>query len=386
MKIALFPSAFHPHFGGVEELVRQFARELKGLGHIPEIFTNRWPKSLLTHESFEGLRIRRWAFRVPEHSWRQMLGYLALGPATLRRICTLLQRDNVQILHVQCVSSNAHYAVRVRRRLRIPLVVTLQGELTMDAGAIFQHSRFARTLMREVLSEADHITACSEQTLNEAEEFYGQSFGARATVIYNGIRLSEFQTTGAISTDRPYILAIGRHVPQKGFDVLLQALAELRCGVDAVPDLVLAGDGPENGRLRALALELGIADSVRFVGRVDRTRAAQLFSACQFFVLPSRHEPMGIVNLEAMASGKAVIASKVGGVPELVEDGITGLLVPGGDAQALTCALGRLVGDRALRDRLGEEGRVRSAAFDWAHIAKQYVAIYEALPLPVRAR
>jgi glycosyltransferase involved in cell wall biosynthesis len=117
---------------------------------------------------------------------------------------------------------------------------------------------------------------------------------------------------------------------------------------------------------------------VKFIGRADRATAVGLFRGCEFFVLPSRQEPLGIVNLEAMAAGKAVIASRTGGVPEIVTDGETGLLVPPGDAAALAGALRRLTGDTALRECLADGGRERVKAFAWEAIAGSYREIYEA--------
>jgi glycosyltransferase involved in cell wall biosynthesis len=128
--------------------------------------------------------------------------------------------------------------------------------------------------------------------------------------------------------------------------------------------------------LKSLGQELKLDGQAHFVGRVDRAGAIALFKGCEWFVLPSRHEPMGIVNLEAMAAGKAVVASRVGGVPELVEDGQNGLLVPPDDPDALALALRRLASDAALSRRLGECGATRARDFDWDAITAQYLEIY----------
>jgi glycosyltransferase involved in cell wall biosynthesis len=274
------------------------------------------------------------------------------------------------------VSCNAYYAMQAQRRLGLPLVVTLQGELGMDAGGLFQRSAFARTLLRSVLISADAITACSEQTLAEAEGFYGAPLRSRARVVYNGIRLTEFDRVSPYPHPRPYVLAIGRHVPQKGFDVLLRAFAEVVRGGETSHDLLLAGDGDEHPNLERLCTELGLGERVRLLGKVDHAQALRLFVGCAFFVLPSRHEPLGIVNLEAMAAGKAVIACDVGGVSEVVHNCATGLLVPAGDPHALVEPIRRLCTDQALRDRLAAAGCARARRFDWSEIAEQYAAVY----------
>src|SRR5690349_19023151 len=121
MKVAFFASAFHPHVGGVEEVVRQLAHQLNATGQAPLIVTNRWPKGLAAEEMFEGLPVRRFIFRVPERSWKQMGGFLLYGDGTARDICRTLKEHGSEIIHVHCVSSNAYFALRAKRRLKLPL-------------------------------------------------------------------------------------------------------------------------------------------------------------------------------------------------------------------------------------------------------------------------
>jgi len=368
MKIALFASAFHPHLGGVEELVRQLAHALKRAGHQALIVTERWPRTLPAHESFEELSVARFPFRALSggslpNQLRSAASLALTGPAIRRDIAALLKREKADIVHVQCVSNNAPYAEDAARRLALPLVVTLQGELSMDATGLYQRSERARALMRRALTQADALTGCSGQTLREAQEFLGQPFGERGRVVFNGIRLADFEGIEPERRERPFILGIGRHVEQKGFDVLLRAHALLLQRAEKegdkwpVPDLVLAGDGPMRAELEALRDELGLGERAQFVGRADRPRTVALFKGCAFFVLPSRHEPMGIVNLEAMAAGKAV--------------------VPPADPKALAGALFELSSRPEEALRLGQNGAQRVRAFDWDAIAAQYVEVYE---------
>ena len=375
MNVALFASAFHPHIGGVEELVRQLAHAYRRKGHGVIVVTNCWPQDLPEFEEYEGIPVYRFAMRTPGGSLRERAKYQLTHAASEHRMLDVLRQHTIDLLHVQCVSANGYYAQIARRALRLPLVVTTQGERTMDAGQIYQRSPFMNRMLCALLAEADHITACSQHTLDDLERWYGQPFGPCAQVVYNGIDLSSFAGPEPFSHPRPYLLGIGRHVPQKGFDILLQAFAQAD---PASHDLLLAGDGPERPALERLAADLSLGDRVRFVGRADRPLAVSLFAGCSFFVLPSRQEPQGIVNLEAMAAGKAVLASRVGGVPEIVQDGETGLLVPAEDASALAEAIDRLTGDVSLRQRLGAAGKERAKAFDWNAIAAQYLDIYRA--------
>jgi len=373
MNISLFPSSFHPHFGGVEELVRQLAHQLRRDGHVPTVFTNRWPKTLAADESYEGLEIHRHVFRVPERRLRQYGGAMLYGPSTRRTVRRQLRASSAEILHIQCVSSNAHYALHAKRDLHLPLVVTLQGELTMDAGGLFQRSEFAQRLLRRVLDTAEVITACSARTLADAEDFYGSSFGDRGRVIFNAANTQDFEMLAPNAHPRPYVLALGRMVRQKGFDTLLRAFAS----IPGDHDLLLAGDGPERSALEALTAELGLVGRIQFVGRADRERVGSLFKGCAFFVLPSQaDEGLPVVCAEAMACGKAIVATRSGGTPEAVLHEQSGLIVEKSDVAGLAAAMRRVMMDPVLRDRFAAEGLSRSREFSWKTVAAKYDDAY----------
>ena len=374
MNVAIFASAFHPSLGGVEELVRQLAHEYRRQGMQVIVLVNRWPRSLPAEEEIEGIPVYRLAMRMPEYNLRVRLNYALGYPFVRARMLRILRRHRIDLIHVQCVSGNGHYAAIAARALHIPLIVTAQGERTMDAERVYEKSPFLNSVLRRLIKEADQITACSRDTLEDLERYGAVQFGERGSVIYNGIRLEDFDGIEPYRHPRPYILGIGRQVHQKGFDVLLEAFA--RSGLQS-HDLLLAGEGAEREELAALARKLRLEACVHFIGRADRSKAVALFRGCDFFVLPSRQEPMGIVNLEAMAAGKAVVASRTGGVPELVIDGETGLLLPPGEPGPLAEALQRMAGDAALRERMGAAGRERVRQFTWQAVAGSYRTIYE---------
>jgi len=377
LRIAVFASAFHPHVGGVEELCRQLALEYRRQDHAVVILTNRWPRSLPDHEVIDGIVVRRLAFRAPDAGLKSQITYHLTQGWVVDEVCRILTAAGTEVIHVQCVGANGYYASIAAEQLSLPLVVTLQGELSMDATGLFERSAFARSTLRKCLRDADAVTACSRQTLGEAERWFGgELFGDRGSVIYNGIAIEDAKTA-PFSHHRPYVLAIGRHVPQKGFDLLLRAFARLVADPGINQDLILAGDGTEHASLVALAHELSLGDRVRFTGRVDHATAMKLFAGCLFFVLPSRHEPFGIVNLEAMAAGKAVVATRVGGVPEIVHDNVNGLLVPPEDETRLAQAISTLAGSETLRESMGTAAAQHARRFEWSKIAAEYLHCYE---------
>lgn len=378
MNIAFFASAFYPHVGGVEEMVRQLAREYNASGHHAIVLTNRWPRDLAAYEDFEGTPLYRLAMRAPEGSLKAKVNYNLTHKGIEAEMLGILRRHKIEMLHVQCVSVNGHYARLAAREMKLPLVVTSHGERTMDATRIYERSAFLNATLRDLLAHGDALSACSRNTLDDLEEYFGQPFGPRARVIYNAIALQDFDDPEAKPHQhaRPYVLGMGRLVPQKGFDVLLRAFALATHNPAFDHDLLLAGEGSERDNLQALIEELGLQGRAHLLGRAARPLAVSLFKGCSFFALPSRQEPFGIVNLEAMAARKPVLACRVGGVPEIVRQDENGLLVPGDDAEALCAALLRLAGDDALRARLGENGHAFAQGFTWPRIAEQYQEMY----------
>lgn len=375
MNIAIFASAFHPHVGGVEELCRQLAHAYRHLGLGVIVVTNRWPRNLPEYELYEEIPVYRLAMRVPDGSFKAHLNAALTGGFIRRHMLKILQDHAINLLHVQCVSSNGAYALWAKRDLDLPLVVTAQGERTMDATNLYQRSTYMNRILRDLLTEADYVTACSRHTLDDLEEYYGKPMSLRANVVYNGVTLSDFEGAVPFAHPNPYVLGIGRVVRQKGFDTLIEAFAQAQLPLH---DLLLAGDGPERSNLEQLTRKLGVERRVKFLGRCDRPKTVALFKGCSFFVLPSRYEPLGIVNLEAMAAGKPAIATRVGGVPEIVADEQTGLLVPPDDPAAMAGAMNRIGNDLELRFRLGRGGLNRVKTFTWDAIAEQYRLVYAA--------
>ena len=212
----------------------------------------------------------------------------------------------------------------------------------------------------------------------------------RVRVIRNGIDTTEYAPD--LGTDvlerygvdpgRPIVLFVGRITRQKGLPVLLRAAAQL----DPAAQLVLCAGQPDTEELAAEVTELvtGLhaarSGVIWLTGMLPKREVIQLLTHATVFACPSLYEPLGIVNLEAMACGTAVAGSRVGGIPEVVADGGTGLLVPPGDPAALAGAINALVADPALAAQMGQEGRKRAVAdFGWPAIAAQTAELYAEL-------
>jgi glycosyltransferase involved in cell wall biosynthesis len=167
-------------------------------------------------------------------------------------------------------------------------------------------------------------------------------------------------------------------VERKGLDTLIRALAQLEPGRF---QLEIVGDGPARESLRELAVSLGVAEEVRFLGSLDRAEVAERYREADLFTLPSTAESFGNVFAEALASGLPVVATQVGGIPDLVEHGINGLLVAPGDPAGLAQAIRYLGSDPEIRRQMGQRNRAKAeAALDWGQVTSRYLSIYETAP------
>ncbi len=378
-RIALLPSSYPPSLGGVEELTRHLALTLVDGGDNVEVWTGQPDDSAPeTVEVRDGMIVRRLPMPLPATNWSAVRRSATTGVRTLFSLRDAVAAFRPDVLHVQCFGPNGAYASALSRLTGRPLVVTLQGETLMDDADIFEVSRSLRASLRHAMKSAAAVTACSSFTLEDAERRFGLRPG-RGRVIPNGVDLVGEAGPGAVRPavlpDSPYILALGRVVPKKGFDLLVQAYA----GMDAArrtADLVIAGTGPALADLRHRAGDLGVGDRVHFVGRLDREEVAGAMAGAELFVLPSRLEPFGIVILEAWRAGTAVVATGRGGPPELVRDGRDGLLVDPFDAPRFSTLLERILGDDRLRRSVAEAGRARVASFAWPAVADLYREVY----------
>lgn len=277
---------------------------------------------------------------------------------------------------------HAHYAVgfgwwMLRCKTR-PRVVSVWGADIMD----FPNNWLRRAFIKRVLKGADHITATS-QLLKEVTVQLTPDVTDRLTVIPFGVRIPE-AVTPITASDTVRLCFIKGHRRKYGPHILLQALAKAR---QTAPNLklTLAGEGELTPKLRHLAAELGLMDNVDFVGFVNNERIYDLIRDHHFMVMPStmESESFGVAVLEAGACGRAVVASEVGGVPEVLIDGRTGLLVPPGDVDALAGAIVKLASDGELCRRMGDEGYlfVRNT-YDWEtsldNMSELYIRLIDA--------
>ena len=367
----LVPSSFHPHLGGVERVTAQLARGLRERGHDPVVVTNRAPRDLPTSSLVDGVEVVRIPFRTRHRSLRGTVSYALLAKAHQREFNAIAA--DVDVINVHCVSSNADYARVGALATGKPLVVTTHGELTGDATGLYQRDPRAARAWRHLADAADLVTAPSADALREAERFHHGPFRASA-VIPNGVDLTRF---GGPRTSQvcPYVLVIGRLVENKGFGDLIERWGSLPA--DVRHRLVVVGDGPDRERLEALRTASGAAERVEFLGELEDT--SDLLRGASAVAVPSHAEAFGLVVLEAMAAGAPVIANGVGGIPEILTDGVNGVLVEPGDPSRFLERLAGLLRDPAHARSLALAAQRDVQAYGWATVVDGYLAAYESV-------
>ncbi len=230
---------------------------------------------------------------------------------------------------------------------------------------------------------ADRVTAISSVLMER-----GKSFGRDdITLIPNGISIAEIaHARGRHKRQAGRILFVGRLEQMKGVDTLLTAFAEIvNSGQWTVgsegrsPSLRIVGDGSLRTELERLSRELGIADRVTFAGYLSPPALYDEFASAEIFAGLSRSEAFGNVFAEAQAAGLAVVATNVGGIPDIISDGVTGLLVPPDDPTAASAAIVSLLTDQAECLRLAAAGEESAKTFDWSVITERYAHLYDAL-------
>jgi len=370
LKIALVTSSYWPNIGGVEEHVRNVGAVLTDRGHSVTVWT---VADHAAARSVDGLTVRELPCPLPNRSAAGLGHFAAAIPAAAAAWWSALRADRPDILHVHCFGPNGTYAQILRSLTRRPLILTAHGETVADADGVFETSALLRRSLRRALTQADAVTGCSEYTLADLRSRFG--LGANAgTVVFNGIDAGEPEAACWQSPAGRYLLAVGRVVPTKGFDLLIGAFA--RSGLPREIRLVVGGDGPALDDLRAQAVDLGVSDRVVFPGRLGRGEVVAAMRHALALIVPSRVEPFGITVLEGWRAGVPVIATTRGGPPEFVADGETGLLVDPADDRALADRLRWVVEHSADAAAIGLAGRRRSGLFTWEAVADAYERLY----------
>lgn len=362
MKVLYWTQQFHPYIGGVEVLGASFLPALVARGHEPVVVTSHGALDLPDEDEWRGVAIHRLPFA-------SVLASREAGPVAeaLAAVARLKRRLRPDLVHVNVSDPSAWFHLRTIRVWPCPSVVSVRVSVGRAGGA--------NSLLADLLRSADRVTGASAAALADAIAACPE-IEDRAVVIPNGLPRPAVEPA-PLSVDPLVLVAAGRLVVDKGFDVAVRALAPIRA---RRPDAVLriAGDGPERAALEALATSLGVADGVEFLGWVEPSEIAALLADASVVVMPSRwQEAFGLVALQAAQVGRPVVATRVGGLLDVVTHGVTGLLVENEDDVALAAAVLALADEPRRAERMGAAGRRRATAcFDFDRYVEDHVALY----------
>jgi glycosyltransferase involved in cell wall biosynthesis len=365
LRIGLISADFAPNVGGVAAHVVELGRALVTAGHQVDVITLPLGDMRNDQADFHGMRVHR--PRIP----KARPFYTWLLRRWLRKSGLLSQLD---ILHVHGMRP-----IEASRELGLPVIFTNH---TSGFLKRLEADKPDLPALARRLAHLDHILAPSDE-LADASRATG--YAGPVDFIAHGVDVDRFHPAGGsdagavrdgwkLPEDHAIALLARRLVDKNGVRYFAEAAALLAA---APISFVFAGDGPERAAMTSVLDAANLLPRCRFLGNVPNSAMPDIYRAVDMSVLPSLKEATSITGLESMATALPLIGTRVGGIPAIIADGETGILVPPRDPAALAEAMARLAGDDALRQRLGQAGRARvKVEFSWPVIAEKTIAVY----------
>ncbi len=393
MKVALLSRSAHPLHppGGMERAVYALAKHLRALGVDVTLFTRPGKNA----EAFPGhvVTVKYQRFHVGPHGrvLDRTFNYPTFSVLMGREVAARVRAGDLDVVDAQGLTALGYGRERLKDpSLKAPLVMNPQG---MEEHHVRGFKALALSRLKQLSKEAAQLADCVIATDEATREDVPRLLEVdprKVRVIPNGIDLEElraltpadalpftFEVLPWMSMKSPLFISVGRLETYKGFADSLQAFK--RAAPSLPPDWgwLVVGEGPSRSSLQSSASEL--KDHIQFTGRVGEQTLHALYAGSDVFLHPTRFEGSSLVTLEAMAHGLPVIATRAGGIPDKVEDGVNGYLVNPGDVEALTAAIVKMANAPDDRARMRQESIQRLEPFLWPHIAKRVIAQYERL-------
>lgn len=362
----IFSLTYPPYLGGAEVFVKELTSRMKDQ-QIFHVFTARYSRTVPTHENQAGVVIHRVGIGHPQIDKILFPAFAVLS--------AWRQSRNVMpdILHGIMASYGGFAAYLFSFLCKRPLFITEQsGNLHSDIKkrpvAFFWYRRmYERATLIHAIS-----TAIRQDILRNVPN------AAPINVIPNGVDLERFRNSDQEPPDPLSIICVARLSWEKGVEDVVRAFAILKTAFPAAK-LSLVGDGPEAGKLHDLSRKLGVQQDVRFLGSVAHDTIPDLLQKSSLFVCASHYEGLGNVFIEAQASGVPVIGTDVGGIPDIVEDGVTGRLVPVRQPERLAGAMQELLAHPETARKLAVTALTKIERFSWTKVVQDVANMYRDL-------
>jgi glycosyltransferase involved in cell wall biosynthesis len=340
----------------------------------------------------------KWAMALSARGWEvEILSFLpAELPKVKVHVIPRLAGDKVDVIlrqawvrekaaEIKPDLIHAHYATSFgllgALTRRHPLVISAWGS---DVFSFPRTSFLHRSLLKWILSHADVLCSSSKIMAQEMHRYIGPEQAVE--IIPFGVDTTRFSppqeehgpNPKSGVTDAPVVFGVAKGLhPVYGLDLLIEAFAKVHCHFPQTL-LRIAGDGPERNPLEDLAEKLGVTECIEWLGRLPNAYVADFYQSVDIVVIPSRQESFGVTAVEGSACARPVIASRVGGLTEVIVEGETGLLVPPESISELGKAMERLIKDPTLRDTMGRQGRANVLRhYDWQKNVTQMELVYE---------
>jgi glycogen synthase len=374
-RILFWSELFLPDIGGVEVLSNHLIQSLQGQGHEFCVVTSHINRQDLVEPlDIPPAPIHRFPFRsaFANHDLSKIKEIVS----TLDEIFHTFKPD---LIHLNSQGISLFFLELVLKNnpsLLIPLIFSLHSPVRPPNLKINRRNPVNDLLMR-CLFRASRVTAVSQAVFQDVTTT--PAIAPRTSLILNGLPLPNLEPT-PLPFDPPQLLCIGRVVLEKGFDLVVSALVQLRINFPEIR-LIVAGNGPELLPLHQQIAALGISSAVDLLGWTSPEQIPALINTCTAVIMPSRwEEPFGLVALQAAQMARPIIASKVGGLPEVVVNQITGLLVEPDDLDGLTTAISTLLKKPQMAVQMGNTGRLRAQKnFNLDQCVHQYDALYRSV-------
>ena len=366
MRVLYWVQRFWPHIGGVEVHSARFLRAMRERGFELTVLTSPGDLDLPATDSFEGIPMHRLRFEAALSS-----GDPARIGSVRRRITALRRELGPHLVHLHLTDPSVFFHLITRPERPCPTLLSLRVMLEGDLDG-------NESVLSKALSSAEWITANSAAVLAalhaQRPDTVGRSSVIHSTLDPPGLCPSPLDFSPAT------LLMLGRLVRDKGFDLALRALADVIRRHPATR-MIIAGDGPARPELESLITELGLGERVELRGWIEPESVPALINEATLVIMPSRWlEAFGLVALQAAQQARPVVAARVGGLPEVVADGESGILFERENHAELARAIVRLLDDPSLATRLGETGRrLAGERFSWTRHLDAFAELYRRL-------
>ena len=355
MRILLFSTAYLPHIGGAELAIKEVADRLPEIEF--DLITAKLKRGLPDFERIGNINVYRIGAGNPflDKPLLPNLGFL--------KAISFHRKKKYDLVHGVMASQGSAAAYLFKLFYpKVPFVLTLQE------GDLGRNSPFDKFWQRRIIKKADALTAISGYLADFAR---GHNKKAPLHIVPNGVDLKKFKMT---YKDSKTIITVSRLVRKNGIDTLIRATGQ----VPGYHRLIIIGYGKDKKRLEKLAEKLGLKDRVVFFTNAVHDEILSYLAKAGVFVRPSRSEGLGTAFLEAMAAGVPIIGTAVGGIPDFLKDGETGLICKMNDPKDLAEKIRMVLEDEGLSRRLSENGRrLVEERYNWDRIAVLMKEVYE---------